>query len=417
MTSLTRWNPAAMTLIVPLMIASAILNQQRSADLLLWGQIASIGAVVAAAVITLGTFPDAHWPRLAVGITVALRLIRLGVATEAVVLAYTVAVGALFCAAGAVVLVARPRLVYRQLIVITALCAPVMFLQASGIGGAASQSLRTDLHGDERIESTPALFVGEGAITITTLQARPAGLFSSNNTLSFVMMFVVAAHVARARRAAAGWRDVVVLSVVVLAMAKILFLGLVVALAYMAVTRGAAGRLRALQMAVLTAGLIAIYAYLLPAFFVYNTGADLLMRNLQFRLIDLALASGIPALVEQALDAPADILEMVTDPTLGHQSGYAGIITIVPLIAALAIALLPVFVRGWRYVSRERPAWRDLVALNLLALVMVPLITSFLSAVFLWFMAGAALLPLLVVAEPRFAALFDETDHFGAPVA
>ena len=65
MTSLTRWNPAAMTLIVPLMIASAILNQQRSADLLLWGQIASIGAVVAAAVITLGTFPDAHWPSTA----------------------------------------------------------------------------------------------------------------------------------------------------------------------------------------------------------------------------------------------------------------------------------------------------------------------------------------------------------------
>jgi hypothetical protein len=416
MTNFARWRPVAMTVIVPLMLASAVLNQQVSGDLLLWGQIVSTGAVLAAVVITLGTFPDAMWPRALAGLTVALRLVRLGLPLDSIVLAYTASVSALFCAAGAITLVSRPRLIYRQLVVLCVVSVPVMFLQASGIGGDATQQLRTDLHGQERIETVPALFVPENEITPTTLQARPAGLFSSNNLLSFVMLFVLAAHVARARLASLTWRDLAVVTVVVFAMAKILFLALLVLLTYL-LTQGAIRRRKALNLLLLTAAVLGLYAYLLPAFFIYNTGADLFVRNLQFRLIDLALSTGIPTLVDRALDAPADIVALVSDPSHGHESGYAGIIALVPLVLVAAAAVLPLFLRGWRYIAQSRPAWRDMVILHLLVLVLVPLITSFLESVFLWFMAGAALLPLLVVAEPGFKRLFDQSDHFGVTAA
>ena len=129
-----RW--LAMRVVFPTMVVTAIFDQQVSSAVLLFvGQLISPVSILTAATIVLLTFRHALWPLVVVGMTLALRALRIVVGlNDTLVALYTIAVGFVFCAAGAAVAIQRPRLIYKQILWLCLLNMPLMILQLAGVG-------------------------------------------------------------------------------------------------------------------------------------------------------------------------------------------------------------------------------------------------------------------------------------------
>jgi hypothetical protein len=389
----------ALRWLVPLMVASAICTQEEwSPTLSAIGQITSTAAVLLSGYVILVPFWRSWWAPLVIATIFVLKALRVVFpANERLVLAYQVADGLLFCAAGAIAAVRCPRVIGRQVTLICILGVPLMILQLLGVG-VWTQVMRTDWH-DEGIGETtqyPTFLRTADEVTVNTVQSRPAGFFSSNNLLSMVLMWGIGLHFAQADRRRLGWRDVGMgLAIVLVVVSLWLFL-----------VGGRRKRRYVLKMAAVVAGLVALYARLFPGMFAYNASSDAAVLNFQIRWYDLMFSTGIQRLVDYARAGMAELSKQkdLDDPTQ-RQSGYSMLGPAVGYMLAAIAVVAPFFWHGLRWLGRVSQARLASISVMMLILAMVPMISSFLSSVFFWFMAGFALLPLFLAFEPRFRRL------------
>lgn len=402
----------ALQWMVPLLLASAILNQQiGSTPLLAAGQLVSTLGTLAAIVIVWATFGPKWWVVLVVALTVVFRFARVTVADEGMILTgYVVLSGVLYLTAGLIAAILAPDTVARHLWLGCVIGLPLMILQVLGVG-EWTQVLRTDLH-DEGLGvrlQFPTLFKQPGEVVLNVIQSRPAGLFPSNNLLSMVVVFTVAWFFSRGEGVRQHRRDLPLLAVAVLTMAKIVMLGTLAVFAWLFVAGGRAKRRRVLRATIWIAMLIATYAVLFPGLFAYNTDWEKTVLNAAIRWNDLLYATGR---YEWMIAAQANVAELQTTVAISdesqRQSGYAVMARYLPYLAAAALVLGPLYLMALRRVRRQSRAAYLTATAVLLAAVLLPLISSFLGAVLFWYLAGASALPLLVWARTPFRHLFLE---------
>ncbi len=388
--------------LLPLMILSLVFVQQADPILVGIGAVVSILTTVAAISLLLSKMGRSAGALAFVTGTLALRVARLASDAPALVLVYTIFAGALFCFVGAVMALRNPRRVYRQLVFLWLVCVPVMLLQLLGVG-EWTQALRTDSSaGDYSQHAT--LFVRSGEAVISALQARPAGLLPSNNLMSMLLVFTIGLHYARANRSRLSWRDWLLSCAAVLSMSKFVFLVFAVMALWVFVVGDRARRVRVVKVMVLLAVLTAVYAWLFPGVFAFTTSWETARQNFLIRLNDLLIASGSPYLQQFVdLTAAPRIAESIAQ---GRQSGYATIAKYLPYVFGVALLAAPWFFRGLKAMRRRAPEWLFPTTLCLINVAGIPLISSFLASVIYWYMAGFAVLPVLLLLERRFQPLF-----------
>jgi hypothetical protein len=333
-------------------------------------------------------------------------------------LGFDVALGALFCAAGAVIVSERPGLVYRQLLVIAVVSIPLMLLQMSGLA-AWSEALNTENVAGAGAPQ-PTLFVGEDELYYRTSQARPASFTHANNFLSLLAGFALVLHFSRIRTARLTRRDLVICTFALLTMGKIVLLLFVVVLAWKLITGIRMERRRMLRVAVFTGCLLGVYAVVFPGLLANNISVYKISYSFFIRANDVADLLPPDTMLRSWLEdrlagtPRADWKEAVT------LSGYAQIIGILPYAAVGVLLLAPAFYQGFRRVRRRYPELIDMTVLTLFLVLLYPTAVPLFRAQIFWFIGGFALLPLFTVWEPwRFLRptrdLFQPTGRVEAP--
>ena len=405
----------ALRFLVPLLITSAICNQQlESVVLSAIGQVASTTGIVLAGYVVLLSFRQSMWAPLVIVVTVLLKLARLMFpGSEGLVLGYELTTALLWCAAGAIAAVRCPRVIARQVTTACILGVPLMVLQLMGVG-EWTQFMRTDWHdgGLGLTAQFPTFLLPAGEVVLTTVQARPAGFFSSNNLLSMVLMCGIGLHFGQRDRRRLGWRDVGLGLAIVLVMSKGAFLVLLVVSLWLLVVGNWGKRLYVLKMAIVVTGLVALYARLFPGVFAFVASFDAAALNFYLRWYDLLFATGIPELADQARVGMLDLSSKLEldDPARPNESGYAMLAATAGYLLAAVALLAPFFWWGCRWLRRNARARLQPVKVMLLTVLVVPVISSFLASVFFWFVAGFALTPLFVAFEPRHRLLIRQAD-------
>jgi hypothetical protein len=384
----------------PLFIISLIFSQARPTALAVAvGQVASVLTILSTLVVVLAALPNSVWPAVLMGGLFILRGARLGVIDSAFLeAAYVAALAVLNSAAGALVVVRRPGLVRRQFAVFWAMSAPLMLLQMIGVPW--TQAWRTDI-GPIALGYTqvPTLFVRAGDVVITTLQSRPAGVFWANNEASIVLTFASAFHYGRLPRPGRlDWTDVALLGVVSLAMAKVVF----VALGILWLARAALGsdsRRHVLLSMGLLALMLAAYWVFFPGLLAANLSADAALYDLEIRVADLLMATGVPVLVRLTAWFPADVILALGGDA---QSGYTWIFQQARTLLPTFVVSIPYAWLAFKTLRRLDPTLKREVAAVAIAAILTPAITSPLMSGIYWFLAGVALLPLWQLADSAF---------------
>ncbi|MCC7418382.1 MAG: hypothetical protein IT176_14695 [Acidobacteria bacterium] len=407
--ALHRWASLAL---FPLLVVSLGLAQVRPAPAsvvvaqiaLAVGQATSILTMIAAMVMILTAPSGRSWPLALVGLTLFFRGLRFLIGEHAVVDgAYAVSAAAAFSAAGALVAMNAPGLVRRQFAVFCALSVPLMLLQMIGVGW--TQWLRTDI-GPVHLgyQQVPTLFVPPGKVVITTLQSRPAGFLYANNAASLIAVFGLALHYARLPHPGRlDWSDFAITAFVVLLMSRLAFI--VLALMWSArLFADAASRRHVAASAVAMALLIGVYWLLFPGLLAANTSWYAFAVDLEIRLVELMVASGVPWLTRLAERVPHEWAGRRVDPIsvlgTGTQSAYAALLRhgrLLLLAAAIAAPILVAAVQ--RFKALDRDTRREVAAVGAAALL-VPMITNFAGTSSFWFLSAAAFIPLWRLLDP-----------------
>lgn len=364
------------------------------------GQVVSWINDASAVVLVLGRFHGRRWPLGLIGAALICKLATVvpAIAPEAD-LGFDVALGALFCAAGAVIVSRRPGLAYRQLAGMALISIPLMLLQMSGLA-AWSEALNTE-NVAAAGEPSPAILVSEAELRYRTSQARPASFTHSNNFLSLLAGFALVLHFSCIRTARLTRRDLIICTFAVLTMAKIVLLLFIVVLAWKLITGLPMERRRMVRVALFAGLLLAGYAVIFPGLLANNISVYKISYSFFIRANDLAdlLPANNPVRVmlqNQLAGTPrADWENAVT------LSGYAQIVSILPYAVVGVLLMAPVFYKGFRRVRRRYPELIDMTVLTLFLVILYPTAVPFFRAQIYWFVAGFALLPLFTVWEPR----------------
>jgi hypothetical protein len=368
------------------------------------GQAASILAMLSAMVVLLTAVPDRSWPLALIGVLLVVRGVRFGVGdTVAANGVYTVFLAATCSVAGALILLTRPGLLRTQFAVFCALSVPLMIMQMVGVSW--TQLLRTDMGPIYMgYQQVPTLFVPAGEVIITTFQSRPAGFLYANNAASLIAVFGVALHYARLPKPGRlDWTDVAVLAFLVLLMSRLAFIVLLLMWIVRA-SMGGASRRHVLASIGVVAILLAAYWLAFPGLFAANMSWYALAVDLEIRIVELMLASGVPWVVQLADQIPREWAGRRFDPMqhlgTGGQSGYGMLIRHPWLVLLAVVAAVPA---AWAFVSRfrrlEPDVQREVTAVGLTA-ILAPAITSFLGTPMFWFLSAAAVIPFWLLLDP-----------------
>lgn len=311
----------------------------------------------------------------------------------------------LFCFAGAYIAIYHYRVIYKQLMVICLLNAPIMFFQVAGIGEWLQFFATENTTIDYRIVQTlfnPILEHGYSVI-----QTRPSGFLYSNNRLSQYIIFGFAMHLSIVRKRY-WWGTFILCAMAVLSMAKIVFAGMAALILFILIAGRRHQKKWCLNTVITFSLLWMIYIYLFPGVYAHHLHIIKEGNSIYFRineLVSILPQGSIKAAFERILEGtPRAAWIKNTDSVL---SGYAQLLKIAPIMVAIAIFLAPHYVRGRNKLSRYSPQLSHISTLVLIVFAVYPSAVPIFEAPGYWIMGGFAVLPFLTLKWFRMFPILD----------
>jgi hypothetical protein len=385
-------------LVFPLMFINTVLIQQPEQALFLIGRIAGWGCLLASFIVVYFTLTGRGWRFFTLLLLIGLITARAGRMAsgdaDLYLYVYSVFYCGLFFLAGACIAFYYHSTVLKQTIVFCVLSFPIMAYQLAGSGNWI-QILRTDRHNVYEDTQHPTLFVPSEDIIITTFQARPAGLSYANNHFSIVFMFCLAIYYGLSIKRGLTAYDALLCAVAVLSMAKIVFLSMAAIILRKMFMKQKDEKARYIKTCILLIIMMAVYWFLFPGVFSYTMSLDNLKKNYIGRYLDLT--ESFTEKENDRLSSTAIIPKSKIDAEPQHyQSGYAQIGKYLYVIIIGVIPFIPFLIKSFRNARRKYPKIAEISLLCLVIILLMPLITSFLSGGFFLFVAGFAILPVFI---------------------
>ena len=258
--------------------------------------------------------------------------------------------------------------------------------------------------GDGGWAKNPTLLIGRDDMILSGIQARPGGFLYANNYLSVFIVFALALYLGDTHAPKRAVRNGLLATASVLSMAKVVFFAFVVMGLVAVVLRQKALLRRWGAMALMLLVLLGGYRLLFPGMFEVNMSLELWRTNFQMRLADALYASGSERAREIAGSLPTRALATL-DPEVPSQSGYALLIQRTALVAPALLTAVFLNWRGARWLKRFRPDLRPSIIMLQTAVVVVPVVTSFLGSQVFSVFLGVAALTVWITLDSRFGKL------------
>jgi hypothetical protein len=293
-------------------------------------------------------------------------------------------------------------MIYKQVMVLCLLNLMFMVLQVSG--AAEWAQVFTTIGPKYQANVAPTLLVPESEIEYLIVQGRPTGLSHSQIILTLILLFGLVLHFSR-RTGRVWWGTAVLAAMMVLAMAKIVFLIFSLIALWLLAVGTPFQRRQALRGLTLSLGFLALYFRLFPGLASINLSLDTISTSLFLRFNDIASVLGPDNPAQNVLGGYLAGTARATWADEGaFVSGYAQALQQVPLvIPGIALGFI-VFVLGfWRW-KRLNSGMTTSIVLTVIVIGIFPGTHPIWSSPLYWFIAGLGLLPLFGLLRPRFLA-------------
>lgn len=394
---------AAVAGLVPCLIFGTVLVQQEWAFAHDLGQVLLWMAILAAAEIVYVLLRAPQVLAVVGVLIVGLRAASAALGASGTITAtYEMVNSLLFALAGVAVVRWRGDVLERQLRTFFIVTVPFMLAQLVG-WPAWTQAWRTDAHGDESMRRVMVrtLFEREGVEGFPSLQARPAGVLHANNFLSIVMLFAMAFLFDRSRGGKLRSVEVAFMIVLVLTMAKVLYIGFLV-FTVLYLVRGPRSRrvwLGKMWGVLLLA--MGTYYLLFPGVFLFDLSPNNALLNYAIRMADLRAVLGGLDFADVTVEGFGGItLELAGIPA-GSQSAIAAAARHFVLLTMVVPVVFIAYFHALASLRRRNPELTGLAVNGAVMLGLALLITSFVGNPFFGFTASLVLLPWLVPLSGR----------------
>lgn len=381
-----------------LVVAVVVSNQPWMLGPLKIGQYISLVNYLASMVIVLTTFRHKIWPWVFIVCIVLTRTFALIFLITGAEIASDIFLNIFFCITGAIIASRYINLVYKQVMIICLLSLLMMILQIIGID-VWTQFL---IQNHSYVEPTSTLFVQREDLVYRIFQARPAGFFHSSAILSLITLFGLALHLSRSNGGFA-WGTIVLSAMVVLAMAKSGFLGLILIVISLFIIGNNRQRLKALKTVMLTIFLFCLYSVLFPGLFAINLDPHVIRFSIFSRLNAIVDAFPVGSILRSSLEQCLQDTPRIEVPGMG--SNATGLSKLSPyffyIMASLPLLML-FFLRG---VFKMRAWLPNLVSVSITTLLILAVCIATVSiwdAQIYWFIGGFGLLPLFIFFRQRY---------------
>ncbi|VUX54851.1 membrane protein of unknown function [uncultured Woeseiaceae bacterium] len=236
---------------------------------------------------------------------IGLRFLEMGLADGSVEMVRKLLTAIVFVIAGAEVYGKNPKFLHKQLVVFLTMCIPIMLIQIIGVDSFFYGWVTDYAHQEEifslddigkfvEIALYPTLFVGAEDIYYQIGQGRPAGLMYANNVLSVFIAIAAGLNLTVDRSdKRLRFSDVIVLSAVVLAMAKTAYIITIFLYIVSVVFNKPCSRRLGLKSLLLLTFIYTIYYLLFPGLFLANTSEAAFVSSLLPRLMDVLAIFGV----------------------------------------------------------------------------------------------------------------------------
>lgn len=394
----------AMSIFFPVTITSMVLIDQPFKVAIIIGQVFGWISYLAAVIFVYASFKRKSLVILFFSSIIFAKFLRVVTAAEITETSYIVLQNCLFCIAGAIILLKRPDLLYKQVMVFCWMNIIVMFLQTSGIGGSLMQLFTT--HGEANLtQPVNTLFVGENDIQYLLVQGRPAGLMDANVLLSLFILFAIGIHFSRSGEEY-SWGTPLISAIIVLAMAKIAFLGFLIAVLVISFAGSSIQKRRITRAIVYVVLFFGLYLIVFPGLASVNIAKETIDASIFLR------ANEIMSVLNPDMfsDGGAPFFEGTNYFNWGEEgefvSGVASVITKVYANLYLVICILAVgillFVLGLKKIKNLGPRINFQVVFILLMVGLFPLTHPIWSRPVYWVMIGFGFLPFFYFFRPQF---------------
>jgi hypothetical protein len=309
--------------------------------------------------------------------------------------------GCMFSFIGALVCFRYPRLIYKQIMIICLINVFFMLLQIIGVG-AWTQFLTTHGVGIEDSKIPMAtLFVKNISSAVSVMQRRPAGLLYANQFLSLILLFGIAVNFSYSGNRF-KWGTLIICIMMVLAMAKIAFLGFVIIFLLLLILGTPGQKSEIFKTLIYIPFVLFLYYIFFPGLFVKNLSLQAVKWSFFIRLNDMV--NTLPetniakeSLLESLFSTPKPEVSLNA-----HVSGYSEIMPILPYLVIIMLMLLPFYCESLYKIRQRFPYFVWTSIFTLVAITIFPYICTIWKSQLYWFFAGFGLLPLFFLFKPKY---------------
>ena len=334
------------------------------------------------------------------------RALRIGADSGFAESIYIALICALYCLAGAGLIVVRGDFLYKQVMWVLLLSVALMIPQVVG-AGAWPYLLTT--HGDQYFTAPmKTIFQNEDSVRYELIQGRPAGIFHSNIIGALIGIYGVSLHFTKRAGGRLGW-TAIVCAMVVLTMSKLLFASFGVAVVIMILFGDPKQKYIGYQALVLLAGFLLFYRIVFPGLMAINLSEDTITTSLYLRLNDMmdVLGTGNSLRRFEVFLAGTARASWIGEGE--YVSGYTLIIKSIGITSAAGFLLFTAAaqVLGLQKMKRlyasahNRPPPILQIGLTLFLLLLYPVSFPIWTAPIYWFMMGLPLLPAITLLVPQ----------------
>jgi len=388
--------------LIPSIIISTVISNQLSWS---FGQTFArlIGwmTLLSASVIVTSHFRGKLWPMILVTLVPISKIFQgpTGTPDEGLKLSYYIVLyGALISLSGSIMITSRFNLVYKQLYYICLLNILFMFMQVAGI---ADWSQFATTHAESIIDTYPIAFFNRTDV-FDISQLRPAGLLYANQYLSMIALFGLVLHFSRKSE---GFKSgtIVVCTMAVLAMAKLVFLGLILISLFIIIAGNKYQRRSMLKGITITLLLIYLYKLFFPGLFEANLNSAQIIYSASTRISNILYKQGNEdALSTLRLMADEykneDIhMKILMSSELEEDlqiSGYEDLIEILPQFIIALLIIIPFYIWGYLKVRQRFQDLTILIITSSIIAIIIPSAGPLWGSPMYLFICGFAFLPL-----------------------
>ena len=384
--------------IFPGLYFSAILINQPEEFLVAIGQLIGWINIIAALIIIAKGLKGSLFLPIVTFLLISSKLARVFTNSEIIELFYITVLNVIICIVGSIIICQHPKIIYKQVSIISILNLLLMFLQVVGVG--AWTQILTTYSEDKNANPIDTLFIQEVDLIYRLEQLRPSGFSHSTVLLTLILVFSLTLHYCSFSRKS-NWMTPILCALVVLSMGKMVFGIFLLLIIYYFLFGSKKEYITAKFSALYFIIFIVIYLILFPGLFAINLSVDTLLSSFLIRISDIVLTFNPSSSIFVNVHGYTTINAFNLDAG-ENISGFSVLVKNLESVVFFFSIFSILYLYGFMKMHLFFPELAKLASLTFIVVMILPFMHSFWSTQIYWFIVGVGILPIFYLFKPSF---------------